>query len=293
MNGKKIKFPMKNFGTSYFFLNQEELNSYIKTAIEEKRPLLAGKFGGSEMFAMRAAEFSIKKEKACSQLCTCAGFFPQDSCLLDRYCDIMKEAASNLDILQRWDKPCEEYFLKKYCKKDKLHLCKSLANWMEEEEPWTMYLKKKKVLVIHPFAESIKKQYLRGRGKLYEKNPNILPEFELITLKAVQTIADEVDARFSTWFEALDYMCSKVNQMDFDIALIGCGAYGLPLGNYIKKKGKIAIHIGGYLQLLFGIMGARWDNIPIVLSHKNRYWIRPSEGEIPKGISKVENGCYW
>lgn len=293
VNGRKFKFPIKDFGEKYSFLEQEQLNLYIKTAIEEKRPLLAGKFGGSEMFAMRAAEFSIKKEKACSQLCTCAGFFPQDARLLERYCEIMKDVASNLDILQIWDKPCEEYFLKKYCTKDKLHLCKGIANWMDDRKPWTMYLKNKKVLVIHPFAKSIKNQYLRKREKIYEKNPDILPEFELITLKAVQTIADEIDSRFCTWFEALDYMCSQIDQMDFDIALIGCGAYGLPLGNYVKKKQKIAIHIGGYLQLLFGIIGARWNTVPAVLNHKNEYWIRPSEDEIPKGISKVENGCYW
>lgn len=29
--------------------------------------------------------------------------------------------------MQKWDKPCEQYFLKKYCKKPKLHLCRLLV----------------------------------------------------------------------------------------------------------------------------------------------------------------------
>ena len=40
---------------------------------------------------------------------------------------------------------------------------------------------------------------------------------------------------------------------NFDIALIGCGAYGFPLAAFVKGIGKKAVHIGGPLQLFFGI----------------------------------------
>lgn len=40
---------------------------------------------------------------------------------------------------------------------------------------------------------------------------------------------------FSTWFDALDYMCGECEKIDFDIALLGCGAYGYPLAAHIKK----------------------------------------------------------
>ena len=63
-----------------------------------------------------------------------------------------------------------------------------------------------------------------------------MPEFELKTLKAVQTIAGEKDERFSTWFEALEYMFEETMKIDFDIAIIGCGAYGMPLAAKLKKK---------------------------------------------------------
>ena len=123
------------------------------------------------------------------------------------------------------------------------------------ERPWTRILKGKRVLVIYPFEQTIRQQYAK-RELLYD-NPDILPEFELITLKSVQTIAGN-QSEFADWFEALEYMERQIDKIDFDIALIGCGAYGLPLAAYIKRKGKKAVHLGGGVQLLFGILGKRW-----------------------------------
>ena len=124
----------------------------------------------------------------------------------------------------------------------------------------------------------------------------------IITLKAVQSIGGT--EKFSTWFDALDYMKQQIDGIDFDIALIGCGAYGMPLAAHIKRSGKQAIHFGGSLQLLFGIRGKRWetseygktyftDGIGKYPSLVNNYWIRPYETSKFKGAEKVEGGCYW
>ena len=42
-------------------------------------------------------------------------------------------------------------------------------------------------------------------------------------------------------------MSEEIAKIDFDIALIACGAYGFPLASRIKNMGKIAIHCGGPL----------------------------------------------
>ena len=75
----------------------------------------------------------------------------------------------------------------------------------------------------------------------------------------------------------------------FDIAIIGCGAYGMPLAAYCKQIGKKAVHLGGATQLLFGIKGKRWDNYSLY----NDYWVRPLESETPRNAGKIESGCYW
>ena len=81
---------------------------------------------------------------------------------------------------------------------------------------------------------------------------------------------------------------------EFDIALIGCGAYGMSLGAHVKRQGKLAIHMAGWLQMLFGIYGNRWvRDQPQYAKYINEHWIRPSKAETPAAASQVESGCYW
>ena len=68
------------------------------------------------------------------------------------------------------------------------------------------------------------------------------------TIKAVQTIADQQDSRFDTWFDALEYMKDEISKVDFDIALIGCGAYGMCLAAHVKRLGKQAVHLSYILK---------------------------------------------
>ena len=153
--------------------------------------------------------------------------------------------------------------------------------------------KDKKLLVIHPFSESIKYQYKNNREYLFN-NKDVLPEFQLITLKSVQSIAG-TKTDFNTWFEAYEYMCNKIKEIEFDIALIGAGAYGLPLAKYVKDIGKKAIHLGGVTQILFGIKGKRWEEVYKDSTSKifNDKWIKPFESEKPENYKLIENGCYW
>ena len=155
---------------------------------------------------------------------------------------------------------------------------------------WAHILEGHKVLVVHPFTDTIKRQYENNREKIFP-GTNALPKFDLKCVKAVQTIADEKDSRFETWFDALDYMTEEIAKQDFDVCLIGCGAYGFQLASRVKRMGKIAVHMGGSLQTLFGIKGGRWD---VQYSDMyNEYWVYPSEEETPAGFEKVEGGCYW
>jgi hypothetical protein len=172
------------------------------------------------------------------------------------------------------------------------------------ERPWSRALKGKKVLVVHPFDNSIIEQYQKRR--LIFDNAEILPDFELITLRAVQSVAG-TNVQFKDWFEALAYMEDKISSIDFDICILGCGAYGLPLAAHVKRLGKKAIHLGGGTQLLFGIKGKRWEeqydkvwnyrpNETININYVdlfNENWIYPGAGEKPKGANLVENACYW
>jgi ketopantoate reductase len=86
-------------------------------------------------------------------------------------------------------------------------------------------------------------------------------------------------------------MENEISKIDFDIAIIGCGAYGLPLAAHVKRMGKKVVHMGGATQLLFGIKGKRWEDSNFKFI--NKYWVRPLEEEKPKDHKKVEDSCYW
>ena len=154
-----------------------------------------------------------------------------------------------------------------------------------------MALQGKKVLVVHPFSESIRRSFLEAREKLFQ-DPRVLPPFDLITLKAVQSHAG-AGSGFSSWFEALDCMKRQMTDIDFDLCIVGAGAYGLPLAAHAKSLGKQAIHMGGATQVLFGIIGRRWEVHPVVRRFINSAWRRPSLAETPPNALSVENGCYW
>lgn len=130
-----------------------------------------------------------------------------------------------------------------------------------------------------------------------------MPQFQLTTIKAIQSLGDE-NTDFKDWFEALDYMKAEIDKVDYDICLIGCGAYGFHLAAHVKRSGKKGFHYGGSLQLLFGIKGKRWEdpNYGVKewgISHgfysnlMNDNWIRPGDLNKPKNAQKVEDACYW
>lgn len=228
-----------------------------------------------------------------------SGFFPATPTELSRFSETMLQDMQQVDILGSWIK--DERFVEKYIQRaQKVHLRLLEPFW--SNPAWSRVLKGKKILVVHPFAKSIEEQYTNYRTKLFT-TPDILPEFELSTIEAVQSLGGE-DNGFSNWFEALHWMEEEIDKKDYDICLIGCGAYGFPLAAHVKRQGKKAIHLGGALQLLFGIRGKRWENpnygvkewgIPYgsYSSLMNEFWTRPGEVGKPKNAENVEGACYW
>ncbi len=265
----------------------------MRYVIGNKLPFMMGKIGGTELFILQTIEFYRKRlyKMACEQGCRWSGIYPEDVYILKRFTMVMKDAIGEADILLHWQKYFEAYFINRYGIKIKGIFREWLLVPWGSENPWTKELRGRKVLVISPFESSIRKQYQK-REKLF-KNQDILPDFELYTLKAVQSLGGICEEGYKDWFEALEVMMQQIEKIEFDIALIGCGAYGLPLAAKVKRMGKVAVHMGGDLQMLFGIMGKRWEKNPTVQKIVNEYWIYPERSERPEFADMVEDGCYW
>lgn len=271
------KIGLSNGEKRVKLINDKEANKILSKKITSKEPFMLARYGSTEFRNL----FNDNLEN----LCMYSGFFPNDKKLLKKFREVYFESSKQIDYLCVWN------YLNHFFKKIKwirnfLNIKIFFKDVLGHRQEWIKSLKGKKVLVVHPFKKTIKYQYKR-MDKL-----KILPKLKkLEVIKAVQTLAGKKDKRFKNWFEALDLMKKEIDKKDFDIALIGCGAYGLPLASYVKSKGKQAIHLGGGLQLFFGIKGKRWETLCKI--EMNEYWIRPLKEDYLEEGKKVEGGCYW
>ena len=275
-------------------LSEEDGIKTIREKIESNKPFMASRIGSTELQILSYIKlypflFPLKR-RTYYNIQYASGFFPVTLKNLRKFYNLYKEDVKQLDILITWR--FEELFFKKWFGKAP-HVDKdNFDNFFEQKSPWTQSLAGKKVLVVSPFAQTIESQYYTKRDKLY-KNPLVLPEFKSIcTVKAVQSVAAE-EVPYDSWFDALQWMKDEIDKCDYDIALLGCGAYAFPLAAHIKRKGKQAIHMGGVTQFLFGIRGKRYDESELYSPYINEYFVYLSASDKPKNAAAVEGGCYW
>lgn len=277
-------------------MSKEDANKYLSELLEGTEPCFVGRLGSNELECMAEYYYLLHRnfDRSMSYhdnlkvvMKQGAGFFPTTDYMLDLFSEMYLKELKQLDFVwDMWSSRWANMFYKEFIPNVPIGFYDDTAFPIDIDEPWTNKLKGKRVLVIHPFEESIKDNYTK-RNLLFE-NKKMLPDFELITMKPVQSLG-EVEPNFENWFIALDDMKKKINKIDFDIAIIGAGAYGFPLASYIKQLGKKAFHVGGMLQLYFGIRGKAWNKCGFY----NNNWTSPKENEKPKGYKNVEAGRYW
>lgn len=295
-------------------LSREEANEAIISLLSSDSPCMIARYGANEL-AATVNYLGVKEgeksywgyargtslawwwyDSVKYYLSNNAGFFPTTDEMLCQFGQLMLDDSKYVDVLGAWND--DECYLKGFLNEKVKYIRLYDMDPFEYKKPWTKVLKNQRVLVIHPFAESIKSQY--SKRTLLFSNKDILPEFrDLQVIKAVQSIGGSHPG-FPTWFDALDDMKSQIEKSNFDVCLIACGAYGFPLAAYIKRLGKKAVHWGGALQLLFGIKGKRWETPFLdgdnVIQHSrfyNEHWVRPLESEHPTVYKEIEGSCYW
>jgi hypothetical protein len=266
-------------------------NQMIGAAITDKRPYLVGRMGWNEGYTIGQWLCHGKTPRMLREkLHLHAGVFPPTDEELGFFANSYLRAAGSADILGLLHFPLEGWLLKQYAPQSAIVDLGALEPYFSQE-PWSWNLRGLRVLVVHPFVASIQKQYMTVRHKLFA-DPRILPAFELKVIQAPQTITNN-PTEYASWRETLSALEQKIARESFDVAIIGCGGYGLPLAGFVKSIGKVAIHLGGATQLLFGVLGARWSNNPSFQHLIRPAWSPPSIEEQPIGCNQIEAGCYW
>ena len=259
--------------------------------LESGRPFLFARCGATEMRTvadyLRCGGVGFA-EKTRQDIQNLSGVFPTDDATLAKFCRLYTEAAHTADLLALWNVGAEREVIRGCAETTRYAKLRALEPYYHPH-PWSAALAGKRVLVVHPFKTTIERQYAH-RAELFP-GTDILPQFaDLRIVQAVQGLGG-ADAGYASWFDALAAMEQQMDAAPYDVAIIGAGAYGLPLAAHARDTGHAAIQMSGALQLLFGIRGKRWDDHPIISKLYNDAWVRPEETLAHK--EKVEGGSYW
>ena len=304
--GKKLycKIPNSAYARVDTFLNMDESIDYIEKRLVSCDPFMVGKIGTGDMetihryMDMHADGSIITKwiklllgrigpfwmdNWIRSGICVCAGVFPQTDESIEEFCRIFMDYCDGFDAIPTLQYG-EKRVYQKLCPNATIIELESIVPF-GRSNTWYSALAGKKVLVVHPYVKTIKSQY--EKKVEFHKGQGVLPDFDMIQYCPVNSIGGKSD-RFGKWKDALDYMIKDIEKIDFDIALLGCGVYGVPLSVHIKRMGRQAVYTGGATQIMFGIKGRRWDRLGIY----NEHWVRPFPDDIPLNMNMIEGGTF-
>jgi hypothetical protein len=152
-----------------------------------------------------------------------------------------------------------------------------------------------RILLVTGFAASIHRQLPRLA--------TVHPDLELAPLR-VRLLRTPLDAfreprhrEYPDWAAALAALeaSDEWDATRSDVALLGCGAFGMPLAAHARSRGLAALYVGGRLPALFGVVGRYDRKLPQVRARINQHWIAPLPEETPEAAraSSHESHGYW
>ena len=296
----KLLSPSNRPNSTFYYKPLIQRSDALDLLKESKNGYAYGKIGTTELQALENIERkvhlgipSLSWEKASQRLFLESGVFPKTRQQFYEFIEIYQKSIVGLDGITLWQ---EDPFLSAFEHEVAAKHCpralkiESTVFWPFSVLPFLCDLK---WLVVSPFVGSMQKQLPNMK--------NIFRKFSWAdSTKGIQESCQFVrcplfsymePSPFKSWSEGLEKLQESVLLHEFDLAIVGAGAWSLPLVAAIKRAGRRAMHFGGATQLFFGIRGKRWDHY--IYDHLNEYWIRPLPDDTPKGYRVKEDGCYW
>lgn len=294
-----------------------EMNDKIIELFDSNKPFSVIRVGNTEgYFLQHYVNETIPENEWYIWMFIIAGIFPNtDEYLKNVWSKKVLTSVQNCDVAMfvdisgeiEKDRNMDSFYIDKphcyqddCCVLDAGFLVGKNIHRVQCDNPWTAKLKDKKVLVISPFVNSIKTQW-KKRELIWGDAVEKMNGFELVDV-IKSPFHPAVDNRNNggkeSWDGVAELYMEKMDSYDYDVVLIGAGAYAPVLADHAKKSGKVGITICGALQLLFGILGPRWVDYQCYSKWKNMFnehWIYPLEEDKPLNnhlMTNIENS-YW
>jgi hypothetical protein len=279
--------------------------SFIRESLGSSKPFAMGKVGTTELMGLEYLYRWIQLpwppaaswRRPARRLHDCSGLFPVRKEIYLRWAEEYRRALAQMDLLAQWQ-PVASYLavvedqVLAQLAPGALRAHRNFVYPLEPPASWLGDIARLRWLVVHPFEKTIRDQLanLPSLGVYPEESGDDLRNRARDTrILPCPQFAYMVPPKHPDWFGTLAELQDRMEEIDFELALIGAGAWSLPLAVHAKNMGRKAIHLGGSLQLLFGIKGTRFDSARIYNSH----WVRPRPEERPANCHLMEKGAYW
>jgi hypothetical protein len=306
----KRKLSLAGRAWKYPTISRREFLKDVGSAVTQGTGYAAGKIGRSNQFWMHY-EMLLENECDANKIAEFErdltfhglnqmGIFPAECKFYLKFNRFYVDHVRNLDCLGVCFYPGELEIIRYYGLKNKFL-------YYPQQEPdrsspsdvnncYLQYFRDKRLLIVCPFAELLKQRATKeifegvwsktGKKWFYPKSVEAL-EFPY-------GFSAETHKTYRTVFDLFDDTKAKLHRKEFDVALIAAAGLAIPIASYIKSKGKIAIDLGGHLQIIFGVIGQRWRNLDDwKRDYFNEYWIDMPVKYKPKETAVCDNGAYW
>lgn len=305
----RLKEAERNAHTA--LLSPDEGAARIREAIQAGGAFGVGKIGNDELRALNfwqdswappleaLADRRWRKMRVRTMVhkgmpVTTSGIYPINDRMMTAFCEIYADALSEIDLLGVWFNVGEKRAIERFARPQALMRTDALRNHLLDH-PWSHAFAGKTVMVVTPFVKTVAQQFAR-RAEIWSGKPGLLPDFDLVTLRTQQNAGILETLEYRDWLDGFEQLKARLEATPADVVLVGAGAWSLPLVAHAKRLGRFAAHLGGDLQLLFGVTGGRWRDDPVINRLKNNAWTRvlPEEIQNAEKVLKVRDASnYW
>lgn len=295
------------------FIERIDLIQKVKESVEQNKGFAMGKLGFSEQFLLgylpfkdtNSSNVQLKAYEAMLRFhCDIQfGVFPTHATFLHEFAQFYTKHIQQIDILGLFQADQEE----KIIKENELKAQFIPYQFTEpdrsipaiEKNCYLPFFEGKKLLFISPFADLLKSRATKATFESVWSNIHKMwfwpSEVDAYEIPYSYVTSVNTHKQYTNSMTLFDSICTNIKEVDFDVAFIGAGALGLPIAAHLKNQGKIAISLGGHLQVLFGIGGGRWSKDEFwTTNYINEHWIEMPKKYHPENKSILtDNGAYW
>lgn len=296
--------------SSLALLPREHFLSAVREACEQRTGFAAAKLGETDI-AWLQYPIVLRHERDQRRLTAfelvlayrslrAAGVFPAEPGFCSRWCDEYVEQLRKLDSIGVYRRAAEKSrALLRYHGVDGSRAIEYHDQQPDRSSPsapsrcYLDHFAGRDLLLICPFAQFLAERATKTTfERVWAKTGKRW--FAPRSVQAVELpygFAAATQARYETSFDLLAEIQRDLARRDFDVALIAAGGLTIPLATFVKEQRRVAITLGGHLEILFGVLGARWrDNPRWRERYFNDAWVELPQRYHPRGESS-EN--YW